>query len=111
MRNGPQVPNLRRYGVDRLFLSERTRCLLNKGYFKAAVKASSEQLRDDHGTHQFVITFDVDADPRYRLGHISFKNNRAISNAKALRRLFPIKDGDILDRIAIAKGLENLRYV
>jgi outer membrane protein insertion porin family len=44
------------------------------------------------------------------LGEITFKGNRAISNARALRDLFPIKDGDILDRIAIAKGLENLQY-
>jgi outer membrane protein assembly factor BamA len=95
--------------TDYFVASVRTRCLLDKGYFKAAVKASSEQLPDDHGTRQFVITFDVDASPRYRLGLITFKNNRAISNAKALRRLFPIKDGDILDHIAIAKGPENLR--
>ena len=32
-----------------------------------------------------------------------------IGNAKALRNLFPLKDGSILDRMAIAKGLENLR--
>src|SRR5262249_11606659 len=38
------------------------------------------------------------------------RDNHAISDAKALRDLFPIKDGDILDPKAIVKGLEALRY-
>src|SRR4029077_20123523 len=40
---------------------------------------------------------------------ITFKNNKAVSNQKALRDLFPIKDGDTFDRSKIAKGLENLQ--
>jgi outer membrane protein insertion porin family len=44
------------------------------------------------------------------LGRITFKGNRAISNTTALRNLFPLKDCSILDRMAIANGLENLRY-
>jgi len=66
--------------------------------------------RDRQDTHQFVITFDIDAGPQFRLGRITFRNNRAVTNAKALRNLFPIKDGDILEREAIVKGLNNLRY-
>lgn len=84
--------------------------LQDGGYFKAVVQASTQQLPDRHNTHQFVITFDIDAGPQYRLGHITFRNNRALPNAQALRNLFPIKDGGILERKAIAKGLENLRY-
>ena len=92
-------------------LLERVRIdLLNKGYFKASVKASTQQVPDQQDTHQFVITFDIDAGPQYRLGHISFRNSRAVTNAKALRNLFPIKDGDILERETIMKGLENLRH-
>ncbi len=87
----------------------RDRCLLDKGYFKSAVTASTQQLPDNKNTHQFAVTFGIDAGPRYRLGHITFKGNRAISDPKVLRDLFPIKDGSILDRMAIAKGLENLR--
>jgi outer membrane protein insertion porin family len=67
-------------------------------------------LPDRQDTHQFVITFDIDAGPQYRLGHITFRNNHAVTNAKALRNLFPIKDGDIFARATIVKGLENLRY-
>jgi outer membrane protein insertion porin family len=67
-------------------------------------------LPDRQDTHQFVITFDIDAGPQYRLGHITFRNNHAVTNAKALRNLFPIKDGDIFARATIVKGLKNLRY-
>ena len=96
--------------TDHLAETLRARCLLNKGYFKAAVQVLTRQLPDKEGTHQFIVTFDIDAGPRCRLAKITFTNNRAISNAKALRNQFPIKDGDSLDRNAIAKGLENLRY-
>jgi outer membrane protein assembly factor BamA len=96
--------------TDDLVGRVQMQCLVDKGYFKAAVKASTQQLPDTNYTHQFVIKFDIDAGPRYRLGHITFKGNHAISDQKALRDLFPLNDGNILDRIAIAKGLENLRY-
>ncbi len=88
----------------------QTKCLLDKGYFKSKVTASTRQLPDKNSTHQFSITFNIDAGPRYRLGHITLKGNRVITNTTALRNLFPLKDGSILDRMAIAKGLENLRY-
>jgi outer membrane protein assembly factor BamA len=101
---GPQWTD---YLVERV----RTLCLLNKGYFKAVVKASTQQLPDKHSTHQFVVTFDIDSGPQYQLGGITFKNNHAISNSKHLRDLFLTKDGDIFDPSAIVKGLDNLRYV
>ena len=96
--------------TDSLLERVRVHYLQDKGYFKAAVKASTRQLPDRQGAHQFVITFDIDGGPQYRLGHITFRNNHAVTNAKALRNLFPIKDGDILGREAIMKGLEKLRY-
>ena len=96
--------------TDYLVEAVRTRCLEDKGYLKAAVTASAHQLPDRQSTHQFASTFDIDAGPRYRLGEITFKNNRAIGNAKTLRNLFPTRDSDIFNRNAIAKGLESLRY-
>ena len=87
----------------------QTKCLLDKGYFKSAVTASTRQLPDKNSTHQFAVTFNIDAGPRYRLGRITFKGNRVISNRTALRNLFPLKDGDSFSREKIAKGLENLR--
>lgn len=96
--------------TDDLVGRVQTQCLVDKGYFKAAVQASSQQLPDKKHTHQFVITFHIDSGPRYHLGQITFKGNHAIADTKALRDLFPTTDGSILDRKAIAKGLENLRY-
>jgi outer membrane protein insertion porin family len=55
------------------------------------------------------ITMPIDEGDKYRLGKITFKNNKAISNNAALRNLFPLRDGDIFSREKIAKGLENLR--
>src|SRR5215475_14286161 len=44
----------------------QTQCLVDKGYLKPVVKASTQQLPDKNNTHQFRITFDIDAGPRYR---------------------------------------------
>lgn len=96
--------------IDYFVGTVQSKCLLDKGYFKSVVTASTQQLPDKNSTHQFAVTFNIDAGPRYRLGHITFKGNHAISNPKWLRNLFPLNDGGILDRVAIAKGLDNLRY-
>src|SRR5208282_5014633 len=55
------------------------------------------------------ITMIIEEGDRYNLGSITFKNNKALPNSKALRGLFPIKDGDIFSKEKVAKGLENLR--
>src|ERR1700686_17291 len=96
--------------TDDLVGRVQTQCLVDKGYFKAAVQASSQQLADKNHTHQFAVTFHIDPGPRYHLGQITFKGNQAIADTKVLRDLFPTTDGSILDRKAIANGLENLRY-
>lgn len=96
--------------IDYFVGTVTTKCLLDKGYFKSVVTASTRQLKDKNSTHQFAVTFNVEAGPRYRLGHITFKGKHAIADPAALRNLFPIKDGSILDRAAIATGLKNLRY-
>jgi outer membrane protein insertion porin family len=54
------------------------------------------------------ITMPIEEGDKYSLGEITFKNNKAVTNTKALRNLFPMKDGDTFDRSKIAKGLENL---
>ena len=46
---------------------------------------------------------------RYRLGTITFTGNKQITNVKALRATFPIKDGDWFSATAIGKGLDNLK--
>jgi outer membrane protein insertion porin family len=93
----------------------------NRGYFKAAVSDPTTVIHDTghKGSHipllqsgpgkAVDITMPIDEGDKYRLGKITFKNNKAISNTAALRSMFPLKDGDIFSRDKIAKGLENLR--
>lgn len=93
----------------------------NRGYFKAAVSDPTTVIHDTghKGAHipliqsgpgkAVDITMPIDEGDKYRLGKITFKNNKAINNTAALRSMFPLRDGDIFSREKIAKGLENLR--
>jgi outer membrane protein insertion porin family len=93
----------------------------NRGYFKANVNQPKTQIHDTGhvGFHIPVlqsgpgkavdITMPIEEGERYTLGGITFKNNKAVQNPKALRALFPLKDGDVFSREKVAKGLENLR--
>ena len=94
----------------------------NRGYFKMNVPGDAKTEIHDTGNKGFHIpllqagpgkavdiTMPIEEGERYRLGSITFKNNKAISNTAALRSLIPLKDGDIFSREKIAKGLENLR--
>src|SRR6267154_704645 len=93
----------------------------NRGYFKAGVSDPKTEIHDTghKGVHiplvqagpgkAVDITMPIEEGDKYRLGKITFKNNKAISNTAALRTLFPLKDGDIFSREKIAKGLEALR--
>jgi outer membrane protein insertion porin family len=93
----------------------------NRGYFKVIVNQPKTQIHDtghagghipllQSGPGKAVdITMPIEEGDRYTLGGITFKNNKAVQNTKALRSLFPIRDGDIFSKEKIAKGLENLR--
>ncbi len=93
----------------------------NRGYFKVGVADPKTEIHDTghKGFHIWLlqagpgkavdITMPIDEGDKYRLGKITFKNNKAISNTAALRSLFPLKDGDIFSREKIAKGIEALR--
>jgi outer membrane protein insertion porin family len=93
----------------------------NRGFFKANVNDPKTEIHDT-GTRGFHIpliqsgpgkavdiTMPIEEGDRYRLGKITFKGNKAISNTAALRSLIPLKDGDIFSREKVAKGIENLR--
>jgi len=91
-------------------VAERVRAAWqNRGYFKVEVQEDAKTLTSGPGTNRIAVAVQVVEGPQYRLEKITFKNNRAISNAHALRSLFPIKDGDVFSREQIAKGLETLR--
>jgi len=94
----------------------------NRGYFK--MNTAGEPKVEIHDTgHKGAhvpllqpgagksvdITMVIDEGERYILGGITFKNNKAVQNVKALRAIFPIKDGDVFNKEKVAKGLENLR--
>jgi outer membrane protein insertion porin family len=93
----------------------------NRGYFKVLVQDPKTDIRDTghkgfhipllmKGAGKAVdITMPIEEGDRYKLGEITFKNNKAVTKISALRSLFPIKDGEIFSREKIAKGLENLR--
>ena len=75
--------------------------------FALAVK--ERILISSPGSQRIALSFHVEEGLQYSLGEIRFRNNKAITDVEVLRRLFPIKDGDIASREKIAKGLENLR--
>jgi outer membrane protein insertion porin family len=93
----------------------------NRGYFKVIVNQPKTEIHDTGhaGVHvpllqggagkSVDITMPIEEGERYTLGGITFKNNKAVQNVKALRAIFPIKDGDVFDKEKVGKGLENLR--
>ncbi len=76
----------------------------DKGYANAAVEQPKTQIRDQGGLNWFTfrpnkgkridIQMTIEEGGRYRLGAITFTGNKQITNLKALRATFPIKDGD-----------------
>jgi len=80
-----------------------------QGYFKVEIRGDARVLTTSPISERVAVTAHIDEGRQYRLGEITFKNNRAIGNTKALRSLFPIKGGDIFNREKIAEGLESLR--
>lgn len=87
----------------------RRQCFQDKGYFKVMVMdPSTEQLPDKHGTHQFIVTYEIDAGSQYRIGQISFRGNRVISSEE-LRSMFKLTAGDIFSPEKIRQGLDQMR--
>ncbi len=101
--------------------SERVRdAMQQKGYFKAVVQDPKTNTRDTSGIKWYLpfkvshgkvvdITMPVAEGDQYRLGSIKFTGSKVVTDQAALRKLFPIKDGDIFDIALMRKGLENLR--
>ncbi|MGO9433606.1 MAG: outer membrane protein assembly factor BamA [Terracidiphilus sp.] len=91
----------------------------DKGYSNAAVEQPQTQIRDEGGLNWFTfrpnkgkridILMPIEEGGRYRLGAITFSGNKAVTNTRALRGTFAIKDGEWFNATAISKGLENLK--
>ena len=100
--------------------SERLRLAYrDKGYYAAAVEEPKTQIRDEGGLNWLTfrpnkgkridILMPIEEGARYRLGTITFTGNKAITNQRALRAQFNIKDGDWFNATVISKGLDNLK--
>lgn len=100
--------------------SERVRqAYQDRGYFRASVGDPQTHLRSETGLSLFTfrpkkgkridITMPIEEGGRYRLTGITFSGNKAVTNVKALRAQFAIKDGEWFNRTAFAKGLQNLQ--
>jgi outer membrane protein insertion porin family len=95
------------------------RAYTDKGYYNAAVEEPKTQIRDEGGLNWLTfrprkgkridIQMAIEEGARYRLGAITFSGNKAVTNVKALRGTFAVKDGEWFNATAISKGLENLK--
>jgi outer membrane protein insertion porin family len=91
----------------------------DRGYFKAETSEPQTKVRDAGGINPFTlrpskgkridILMPVEEGGRYKLGGITFKNNKAVTNTKVLRSQFAQKDGEWFDATKFGKGLEQLR--
>ncbi|MHB1936961.1 MAG: outer membrane protein assembly factor BamA [Acidobacteriaceae bacterium] len=91
----------------------------DRGYFRASVEQPLTHIRNQGGLYiplihsrkgrSIDITIPVEEGDQYRLGGITFTGNKRVTNVKALRALFKLKDGQILNTSLIGKGLENMR--
>jgi outer membrane protein insertion porin family len=91
----------------------------DRGYANAAVEQPRTQIRDQGGLNWFTfrpnkgkridILMTIEEGGRYRLGSITFTGNKAVTNVKALRATFPVRDGELFNATAVGKGLENLK--
>jgi outer membrane protein insertion porin family len=100
--------------------SERVRqAYRDRGYFRASVADPQTHLRNESGLSfltfrprkgkRIDIMMPIDEGARYRLGAITFSGNKAVTNVKALRGQFAIKDGDWFNATVFGKGLQNLQ--
>lgn len=91
-------------------VEERIEALFNdRGYFAAKVHHLEIKPGDPLGQPQPVaVEADVQEGSRYRLASIQFSGNHAFNDVQ-LRQAFPLKKGDIFQRVEIATGLDRLR--
>jgi outer membrane protein insertion porin family len=100
--------------------TERVRAAYrDRGYFKALTSEPTTHIRDAGGFNPFTmhpstgkridILMPVEEGERYRLGGITFKGNKEVTNTKVLRAQFAQKDGEYFNATLFGKGLEQLR--
>ena len=91
----------------------------DRGYFRAQTSEPTTHVRDQGGINPFTlrpstgkridILMPVEEGERYRLGGITFKGNKAVTNTRVLRAQFAQKDGEYFNSTMFGKGLDQLR--
>ena len=81
----------------------------DRGYWQVQVTGEATTVSSNPVSKRIRISVHVEEGFQYRLQEITFKNNKILTNSEALRSLFPIKDGDLLNREQITKGLESVK--
>ena len=91
----------------------------NRGYAKAITGEPETNVRNAGGINPFTlrpstgkrvdILIPIEEGERYRLGGITFTGNKTLTNSKALRNVFAIKDGDYFNATLFGKGLQALQ--
>ena len=89
------------------------------GYFRANTGEPLTHIRNEGGLSLFTfrpksgkrmdIRIPVEEGERYRFTGITFTGNKAVTNTRALRAQFAMKDGDWFNATAFGKGLKNLK--
>ena len=90
-----------------------------RGYFKVIPSEAQTNVRDAGGLNPFTlrpstgkradILIPIEEGERYKLGGITFSNNKAVTNLRVLRAQFAQKDGDYFNATLFGKGIEQLR--
>jgi len=74
------------------------------------VSGTGTVLTSSPVNQRIALSVRVNEGRQYRLHSIQFKKNgKAIHNARDLRSLIPMADGDVFSREKITGGLENIR--
>ena len=91
----------------------------DKGYFRAQVGEPLTHIHNEGGLSLLTfrpkkgkridIRMPIEEGDRYRLSGITFTGNTKMTNIRALRAQFAMKDGDYFSATLTGKGLENLR--
>lgn len=80
-----------------------------RGYYAARInKVEPRVLATYSGRASVSVTVDLQEGPQYRLGTLTFRNNKRFSR-ESLRTVFPLRDGDVFATDKIRQGLFNLR--
>ncbi|MDE1154372.1 MAG: outer membrane protein assembly factor BamA [Acidobacteriaceae bacterium] len=91
----------------------------DRGYAKAITGEPETNVRNAGGINPLTlrpstgkrvdILIPIEEGDRYRLGGITFTGNKTLTNSRALRAQFAIKDGDWFNATLFGKGLQQLQ--